>query len=96
MATLTRSQHLRLLNVLHHGLVELRNLSYAGRTQEAAELADRLEIIPVYLAKWQDSFWDEIRGSLLEYQRRASRSVYDYTLFMDNDPPPDFTQKHSQ
>jgi hypothetical protein len=80
--------------MLHHGLVELRNLSYAQDSKRAADLADLLEIVPVYMAKWEDSFWDQIHGSVAEYQRRYPRRYTDLLSWLDNDPDPSFTRPH--
>ncbi len=45
---------LRLLFILHRGLVEIRLLAGANRSQQAFDLADALELIPGMLKDWHD------------------------------------------
>ncbi|MEZ0228179.1 MAG: hypothetical protein ACAI25_06105 [Planctomycetota bacterium] len=92
---LSIERQLRLLNMLQHGLVELRILSQGHEHERASQLADRLEIVPVYMAKWEDAYWDQIRGSLVEYEHRYPQRHYDLVSYLDTDPDPSFTRSHA-
>jgi hypothetical protein len=45
---------LRLLFILHRGLVEARLLAGADRSKQVFDLADALELIPGMLKDWHD------------------------------------------
>jgi hypothetical protein len=72
-----------LLYVLHRGLVELRSLASGGRHEQAADLADALENIPLHILKPRDESERWIKEDLRTYQTRYTGRSYDHLATLD-------------
>ncbi len=81
---------LRLLFILHRGLVETRLLSSSQDFQQIFDLADALEIIPSALSHWTEGDQDVIRASLERYNRKYPNSTFNYADYLEKLQPPDF------
>jgi hypothetical protein len=79
----------RLLFILHRGLTEARNLGYAGRSEQVAELADALELLPGLLLRWDGESMSLLRHLLKTYEDKFPTGRYDYTPYLDRWPVPD-------
>ncbi len=80
---------LRLLFILHRGFVEARNLGYAGRSEQIAELADAMEVLPSEILKWDDRSMELVRFLLKNYEDKFPGLRYDYSPYLDRWPVPD-------
>jgi hypothetical protein len=80
---------LRLLFILHRGFVEARNLGYAGRSEQIAELADAMEVLPGELLKWDERSMELVRFALKNYEDKFPGCRYDYSPYLDRWPVPD-------
>jgi hypothetical protein len=87
---LTDDLRRRILFILHRGFTEARNLAYAGRAEQIADLADALEIIPGMLLKWDAGQWDMLRFVLKTYEDKYPTGRYDYTPYLDRYPVHDW------
>jgi hypothetical protein len=72
--------------ILHRALIEIRGLGRDGMAEQAADLADALHNLPVYM--FSESFsWSIFREFLEEYQNKYPRpkehSPFDYLSFLD-------------
>ncbi|MBX9628858.1 MAG: hypothetical protein K2X82_34010 [Gemmataceae bacterium] len=73
--------------LLHWGLVEIRNLGYAGGSHaQIADLADILEFLPEYLDGEREPDFDLIREQFAGYARRYPDSTYEYLAYLDGKP----------
>ncbi len=73
----------KLLLIQHRAFVEARNLALAKRSEQIAELADALEILPSLMCRWEDQHLSRLRGILSAYQAKYPRSAYDYVAILD-------------
>lgn len=88
MSTLARAAlQARLLNLLHRGFVQARNLALQGECQRLYDLADTFEILPELMAHWDDGTLDRIRAILTEYEARHPDSGYEYAALLEEDNP---------
>lgn len=81
---LTDGQRQKLCEMMHYAFIELRLLGWAGKSQQAADLADAFHNLPADL--WKESFSLEFfRDSFLEaYQRKYREGrVRDYVAMLD-------------
>jgi hypothetical protein len=78
----------RILFILHHGLAELRNRALED-DQQAADLADALEILPGMLLDWDEDRHETARWVLNDYQTKHPGQAFDYVKHLDEYPPPD-------
>jgi hypothetical protein len=80
----------RLLYILHRGLVEIRLLAKSGQVDQAADLADLLEVIPGWLIDETKALpRREIENDLKAHEEKYARS-FKYSDFIDRYEPPDF------
>lgn len=79
----------RILYILYRGLTEIRNLGYGGRSEQIAELADALELLPGMLVRWDDKSLEMLQFVLSDYERKYPVGRYDYTPYLDKWPVPD-------
>jgi hypothetical protein len=83
--------HLRLLFILHRGLVQLRELGRSHGHDQVAELADALEWIPGRIPDLQLEELKSIKSSLETYQKQYPSTRFEYVSYMENAPiPPTF------
>jgi hypothetical protein len=73
----------RLLFVLHRGLVEARLLAQARKHEQLFDLADALEPIPGYMSRWEESHLSAIRFNLKTYRDKHPSSSFDYLQYLD-------------
>jgi len=78
----------RLLFILHRGLVEARLLAQSKKDKQLFNLADALESLPSYMAKWDDKHLEIIRFNLSRYREKYPSASFDYIRYLDVDPPP--------
>lgn len=77
----------RLRFLLHWGLVEIRNLGYAGGShRQIADLADILEFLPECLGDGREPDLGVIREQFAGYAARYPDSTYDYLGYLDGKP----------
>ena len=81
---------LRLLYILHRGLVEIRLLAGANRSQQAFDLADALELIPGMLKDWHDDDTKQVRSLLKTYHDKYPVGDFDFLARLGDKPPLDF------
>jgi hypothetical protein len=81
--------HRRLLFIIHRGLVEIRALAQAGRQHQAFDLADALEPIPAWMARWKSSFLNDVRGNLQVYASKYP-DAFVYIDYLEKFDPPEF------
>jgi hypothetical protein len=79
----------RLLFILHRGLVEARNLAFAGRTEQLADLADALEILPCLMLRWDDQQMAMVRFVLKNYEEKYPVGRFDYSPYLSEYDVPD-------
>jgi hypothetical protein len=81
----------RLLFILHRGLVEIRLLAQAGKTEQIRDLADILEVMPGWLAEGSRVLPSppEITAQLQRYEQKYPSS-FNYSDFVDRYEPPPF------
>jgi hypothetical protein len=60
--------------ILHHMLVDIRNLSYDGETREIYDLADLAELIPLQFVNWHPGYLAIITGGLKELAGKYPRA----------------------
>jgi len=80
----------RLLFILHRGLVEARMLSQSNKAKQVLELADALESVPSYMNSWEESYMQVVRFNLSGYRQKYPDATFDYTQYLDVDPPKRF------
>lgn len=74
--------------LIHWGLVEIRNLGYAGAPHaQIADLADILEFLPEFLEGGREPNLEVIREQFEGYARRHPESNYNYLAYLDGKPP---------
>jgi hypothetical protein len=78
---------LRLLFVLHRGLVEVRLLSAAGKADQVFDLADALELIPGMIKNWKDGDLDRVRDLSRVYQSKYPTGGFDFIARLDDASP---------
>ena len=77
----------RIRFLIHWGLVEIRELGYAGASHaQIADLADILEFLPEFLEGGPEPDVEVIREQFQGYARRYPESSYDYLSFLDGKP----------
>ncbi|MGL6095348.1 MAG: hypothetical protein ACRC7O_06060 [Fimbriiglobus sp.] len=74
--------------ILHRGFVEARNLAYDGRTEQLADLADAMELIPSLLNRWDEDSLEMVRFVLTNYEQKYPTGRYDYSPYLDRWPVP--------
>jgi hypothetical protein len=80
---------LRLLFILHRGLVEARLLAGANKSKQVSDLADALELIPGMLKDWHDDDLDQVRLLLKTYQDKYPVDGFNFFARLgDRDPLP--------
>jgi len=82
--------NLRLLFILHRGLVEIRLLAGANKNKQAFDLADALELIPGMLKDWHDKDLDQVRILLRTYQDKYPVGGFDFVSRLSDLNPLDF------
>lgn len=88
---LTDDLRRRILFILHRGFTEVRNLALiGGSTEQIADLADALEIIPGMLLRWDADQWDMLRFVLKNYEDKYPTGRFDYTPYLDRYPVHDW------
>lgn len=78
----------RLLYILHRGLTQIRNLASAGGSEQIAELADTLEILPGMVDHWKDEDLEMVRFVLRNYEAKFPSS-YNYLAAFEDNPVPE-------
>ena len=78
----------RLLFIVHRGLVEARLLAQAKKHEQLFDLADALEPVPGYMDNWDDRHLEIIRFNLKKYRDKYPSPSFDYSRYLDVDPPP--------
>jgi hypothetical protein len=73
----------RLLYIMHRGFVQVRNLALAQGTEQVADLADAMEILPSFMNSWEDGHLEMIRYILRAYQEKYPGGGYDYLAELD-------------
>lgn len=73
----------RILYILHCGFVEARNLAYAGRSEQIAELADAMEILPRCVSAGSEEDREMVRFVLKNYQDKHP-AMYDYLAYLED------------
>ncbi len=81
---------LRLLYILHRGLVEIRLLAGANRGQQAFDLADALELITGMLKDWHDGDMEKARSLLKTYHDKYPTGGFDFLARLGDKPLLDF------
>jgi hypothetical protein len=79
----------RLLFILHHGLVDIRNVALAARNQQIADLADALEILPGIIDHGEEDRLELVRFALRSFQEKYPGRPFDYLAHVEKYPPPD-------
>jgi hypothetical protein len=79
----------RLLFILHRGLVEARNLALAKGTEQIADLADALEVLPCLLDQWEDSHLELIRQILDNYDSKYPGRSFNLASYLEQIAPPE-------
>jgi hypothetical protein len=80
----TDTQRRRLCEMMHWAFVELRNLGWSGKAEQAADLADAFHNLPTYL--WSDDFSLQFfRDAFLKaYQQKYPEGrIRDYVSMVD-------------
>jgi hypothetical protein len=92
MKELTQDLSRRLLYILHRGMVEARNLSYAGHSEQVADLADAMEYLPILMLKWNQhsDSWEMVRHVLKTYEDKYPTGRYEYTPYLEQNPLPEY------
>jgi len=80
----------KLLFILHRGLVEVRLLTAANKTQQIFDLADALEPIPAMMKDWHENDLSKVRSLLVQYQSKYVGCGFDFVSRLETDPPPSF------
>lgn len=76
----------RLRFLIHRGIVEIRNLGYAGgHDAQIADLADILEFLPEFLGEDREPNFAVIREQFEGYAARYPESNYNYLAYLDGD-----------
>jgi hypothetical protein len=81
---LSEAQRQKLCEMIHHAFIELRLLGRAGKSEQAAHLADAFHNLPADL--WKDDFSLQFfRDSFLGVYQRKYREgrVRDYVAMVD-------------
>ncbi len=77
MNTTEQSLRRRLLNILHLGFVEVRNLALASGQEQIADLADAMEILPRLVDQCDKDDYELISFVLKTYHEKY-RSSYNF------------------
>ena len=79
----TDAQRRRLSKMLSFAIVEMRFLGHAGKTEQAADLADAFHNLPIDM--WSASFsWSFFRDCYLRaYQQKYTEISTDYVAMLD-------------
>ncbi len=79
----TDAQRRSLSKMLSFAIIEMRFLGYAGKTEQAADLADAFHNLP--LDMWSDSFsWSFFRDCFLKaYQQKYPEISTNYVAMLD-------------
>jgi len=85
----------KLCYIFHRGFVEARLLALGKNDSQAADLADAFEILPGFLADWDEGNLGEIRSCLKTYQHKYERLSFDYLAILDMDNA-QFMEFHSK
>jgi hypothetical protein len=73
----------RIQAILHRSLVEVRNLASAGLLDQARDLADTVEFLPLLVLRWNEEQARLVRPSLLHYESKYPGSAGRYTAILD-------------
>lgn len=75
----------KLYYILHRSLVDARNAALAKDHAKVYDLADAFEILPGFMAQWEDGHLDLIRDILARYQAKYGAAAFDYLSILDMD-----------
>ena len=81
---ITDEHRKKLCHLLHHALVEMRMLGWAGKSAQAADLADAFHNLPMDM--WREDFSLEfLRDAFLkDYQQKYTEAkVFNYVAAID-------------
>jgi len=81
---------IRLLFILHRGLVEIRLLAQAHKDRQIFDLADALELIPGMVKNWQEGDLERVRSLLKTYQDKYPVGGFDFASRLGDQPPLEF------
>ena len=73
----------RLLQILHSGLVEARNLALRDHNCQIADLADALETLPTELSNWKEDSLEAIRFNLQTYDEKYRNNSLDFRKYLE-------------
>lgn len=80
---------MKLCEILHHALVEIRLLGWSGRAAQAADLANVFHEMPHEMYGWGCFNWRLLRRTAMEYREKYPGSLYDYVAMLDVIRPPE-------
>jgi hypothetical protein len=76
-----------LCSMIHDAFCEIRQLAWAGRAEQAADLADAFHNIPKEMHGWGCFTWEGFSTRLGRYARKwgacESASLFDYRAMLD-------------
>lgn len=75
----------KLYYILHHSLVDARNAALAKDHEKVYDLADAFEIVPGFMAQWEDEHLELIRDILSRYQAKYEKAAFDYLSILEMD-----------
>ena len=78
---LTEDQRRKLCHMLYMALLEMRAAGWAGKAQQAADLADALHNLPTGM--WHEDFSLELLRKLLESYRQKYPDAFNYLVPLD-------------
>ncbi|HTE21099.1 MAG TPA: hypothetical protein VK689_22265 [Armatimonadota bacterium] len=84
----TEPQRKSLCKMIQHAFVEIRILGWAGKSQQAADLADTFHNIPMEMHGVGFFSWSRFRRDLTAYQAKYANvdrlhTPYNYTAVLD-------------
>ena len=77
----TDEQRRKLCRMLYMALLEMREVGWQGRPQQAADLADAFHNLPTGM--WHDDFSLDFFGQFLESYRRKYPDSFNYLTMLD-------------
>ncbi len=77
----------RLLFLLHRAFVEVRLLCGATRAEQAADLADAVELIPGMIKNWHDGDLDKIKSFLKTYHDKHPGWGFNFISRLEDQGP---------
>jgi hypothetical protein len=73
----------KLYAILHRSFIELRKLARMQACQQLYDLADTVEVLPTFLADWQEGRLNRVRDALAQYQAKYAATASDYVSILD-------------